>query len=165
MAKSIPRCSKKNKLAILDEYFNNGMNMTRAVMKVLPSYSKNSASVLGTFIKKEYIKEIDKRQKEVQEAFVEEMYTKQILSYSQRQQVLSGIILSDDSSFTDKINAIREMNKMEGVGGNSSLTQINVNVPMAEKRRIVEAEVTELLNEGSGESQKALPAGDTNGQA
>lgn len=163
MAKSVPRCSKKNKLAILDEYFNNGMNMTQAVMKVLPSYSKNSASVLGTFIKKEYITEIDKRQKEVQEAFVEEMYTKQILSYSQRQQVLSGIILSNDSSFTDKINAIREMNKMEGVGGN--LTQINVNVPMAEKRRIVEAEVTELLNEGSGESQKALPAGDTDGQA
>lgn len=145
-----PTCSEENKQKIMDEFFNNGMQMAKAVQKVMPGYSYNSASVLGSHIKKEYKKEIMQRQAEAQDAWFEH----HIVTVTQRKQFLSKIIMSSsDIPVSDKLKAVKILNEMDGLtGGVQSLTQVNINVPMEDKRNIVEAEVHELLTGGQDDS-------------
>lgn len=142
-----PTCSDENKRKIIDEFFNNGMQMTKAVQKVMPGYSYGSASVLGSAVKKEYKKEIMQRQAEAQE----EWFEHHIVTVTQRKQFLSKIIMSSsDIPVSDKLKAVKILNDMDGLtGGVQSLTQVNINVPMEKKREIVEAEVHELLTGGN----------------
>ena len=90
------------------------------------------------------------RYAEAQEAWFEH----HIVTVTQRKQFLSKIIMSSsDIPVSDKLKAVKILNEMDGLtGGVQSLTQVNINVPMEDKRNIVEAEVHELLTGGQDDS-------------
>jgi hypothetical protein len=112
-------CSKQNEIKILKEWENNGHVMVKAVLSVFPHYQYNSAVALGNVI----IKKNRERIKEYQES-EEEMYQQQISNIQERRLWLDSIRKNEDLNVSDRINALKELNRMDGIGKENNVFNV-----------------------------------------
>ena len=85
--------------------------MVKAVLSVFPHYQYNSAIALGNVISKKNRERI----KEYQDS-EEEMYQQQISNIQERRLWLDSIRKNEDLNVSDRINALKELNRMDGIG-------------------------------------------------
>lgn len=142
-----PVCSKKNEAKILKEFLNNGYNMTQAVSVVFPHYKRNSCGQLACTIYKKYREEIDKI-KEANDELEDAMLEKQVLSLQKRRKWLSDVIQDDEVDMSDRINSMKVLNKIDGIGTQSSVTNITnntVNLSLDERKKTVANEMKKMI--------------------
>lgn len=142
-----PVCSKKNEAKILKEFLNNGYNMSEAVNVVFPHYKRSSCRSLGRTIYKKYREEINaikEKNDEIEDAMLEH----QVLTIQKRRKWLSDVIQDEEVAISDRLNSMKVLNKIDGLGTQSSVTNITnntVNLSLDEKRRAIAKEMKKMI--------------------
>lgn len=138
--------SKKKELAIMDVYFSNGMNATRAVQTIMPHIAYTTARSIGSLVTKKYKDEIVKRKDEIEDGLNEHF----IMSVRERKVELSKIArgISDDEkgiSSKDRITAIKVLNAMDGIGVSTGNVTNNY-LTMGETAKLVEKKLDSIID-------------------
>ena len=76
------------------------------------------------------------------------MLEKQVLSLQKRRKWLSDVIQDDEVDISDRLNSMKVLNKIDGIGTQSSVTNITnntVNLSLDERKKTIANEMKKMI--------------------